>query len=145
MNMALDPYLNFGGRTEEAISLYQKALGAEVQMLLRFKDSSDPIPEGRIAKGWEEKVMHSCLKVGDSLLMASDGCGAEDSGFKGFSLSYGAKDSAHAESVFAALASGGQSKMPLGKTFFSPCFGMVEDRFGVNWIIIVPQPSGSAR
>lgn len=136
--MAIQPYLYFAGRADEAIAFYQKVFGAEVQMLLRFKDSPDPVPEGVIAKGWESKVMHSSLKIGESIIMASDGCGPDDTGFKGFGLSYAVKDAAEADRIFPALADGGEVKMPLGKTFFSPCFGMVEDRFGVPWMVILP-------
>jgi len=128
--VTIQPYLYFAGRAEEAIALYQTVLGAELQMLLRFKDSPDSAPPGTIAPGWENKVMHSSLKIGESIVMASDGCGSDATGFKGFGLSYAVKDAAEADRIFAALADGGQVKMPLGKTFFSPRFGMVEDRFG---------------
>ena len=82
--MTIQPYLYFAGRAEEAIALYQKVLGAELQMLLRFKDSLDPAPPGMIAPGWENKVMHSSLKIGESIVMASDGCGSDATGFKHF-------------------------------------------------------------
>jgi len=136
--MTIQPYLSFSGRTEEAITFYKEVFGAELQMLLRFKDSPDPIPEGQIAKGWESKIMHSSLKIGDSVVLLSDGGCSDNAGFKGFSLTYTAKDIAEADRMFAALAKGGTERMPLGKTFFSPRFGMVEDRFGVPWIVIVP-------
>lgn len=136
--MTIQPYLFFAGRADEAIAFYQKVFGAELQMILRFKDSPDPVPEGKIAQGWEDKVMHSSLKIGESIVLASDGCGPDDAGFKGFGLSYAAKDAVEADRVFAALADGGQAMMPMGKTFFSPRFGMVEDRFGVHWMVLVP-------
>jgi PhnB protein len=136
--VTIQPYLYFAGRADEAITFYQKVFGAELQMLLRFKDSPDPAPPGVIVPGWENKVMHSSLKIGESIVLASDGCGSDDTAFKGFGLSYAVKDVAEADRIFAALADGGQVKMPLGKTFFSPRFGMVEDRFGVLWIVILP-------
>jgi PhnB protein len=136
--VTIQPYLFFAGRADEAITFYQKVFGAELQMLLRFKDSPDPAPPGTIVPGWENKVMHSSLKIGESIVLASDGCGSGDTGFKGFGLSYAVKDVAEADRIFAALADGGQVKMPLGKIFFSPRFGMVEDRFGVLWIVILP-------
>jgi PhnB protein len=136
--MTIQPYLFFAGRAAEAIAFYQKVLGAEVQMLMRFKESPDPVPEGRMAPGWEDKVMHSSLKIGGSVVMASDGCGPDDAVFKGFCLSYAAKDAAEADRVFSALADGGEVRMPLGKTFFSPCFGMAADKFGMHWMVIVP-------
>lgn len=138
--MTIQPYLFFGGRADEAVAFYQKALGAEPQMLLRYAQSPDPIPEGVIAPGWENKIMHLALKIGDSVILASDGHSPGDAGFKGFSLTYTAKDIAEADRVFAALAEGGSVNMPLGATFFSPRFGMASDRFGLSWIVIVPAP-----
>jgi PhnB protein len=136
--MTIQPYLFFEGRADEAVIFYQKVFGAELQMLLRFKDSPDPLPEGAIPPGWESKVMHMSMKVGDAVVLGSDGCGSDKTGFKGFALSYAAKDAVNADRIFAALSDGGAVRMPLGKTFFSPRFGMVEDRFGVLWMVIVP-------
>jgi PhnB protein len=136
--MTIQPYLYFAGRADEAIAFYRNVFGAELQMLLRFEESPEPLPEGMIAKGWEGKIMHASLKIGDSVLLASDGCGSDNPGFKGFSLTYVAKDAGDADRAFTQLADGGQIRMPLGKTFFSPRFGMVEDRFGVLWNVIVP-------
>lgn len=135
--MAINPYLYFAGRTEEAIAFYQKALGAELTMLLRFKESPQPAPEGVIPPGWGDKVMHANLNIGGSNLSLSDGCGPDSASFKGFSLTYTAKDAAEADRIFATLADQGQTRMPLGQTFFAPRFGMVEDRFGVLWNVIV--------
>jgi PhnB protein len=132
--MQVQPYLFFDGRCEEALEFYKKALGAEVEMLMRFKESPDPA-SGPAGSG--EKVMHSAFKIGDTTVMASDGHCAGKPTFQGFALSVHARDGAHAERLFAALAEGGQVQMPLGKTFFSPSFGMVADRFGVSWMVIV--------
>ena len=136
--MLVQPYLFFGGRCEEAIAFYRDALGAEVQMLMRFNEAPDSPPPGMMPENWGDKVMHACLKIGDTLLMASDGCNTNEAGFKGFSLSLTASNEAEADRKFAALADGGQVTMPLGKTFFSPRFGMLVDRFGVSWMVIVP-------
>jgi PhnB protein len=132
----VQPYLFFGGRCEEAIAFYRKALGAEVEMVMKFKDSPQPPPPGTLAPGYEDKVMHSSFRVGGTTLMASDGCGA-DSKFDGFSLSLAVPSEAEADRAFAALADGGQVTMPLGKTFWSPKFGMVTDQFGVGWMVSV--------
>jgi len=127
----------FDGRCEEAIELYKKALGAKVEMLMRFKESPEPPPPGCMAPGTEDKVMHACLRIGDTAVMASDGqCGGKPS-FQGVSLSITAPNEAEADRMFNALADGGQVQMPLAKTFFSPRFGMVADRFGVSWMVIV--------
>ena len=134
-NRIIQPYLFFNGTCEEALELYRNALGGELQMLMRYKESPEPPPPGRIPPGWENKVMHASLKIGQTVLMASDGCSSEKAGFEGFSLSLSLPTQADAERVFAALAKGGKVQMPLGKTFWSPCFGMVEDRFGVGWMI----------
>ena len=136
---ALQPYLFFNGRCEEAIRFYETALGGEVEMLLRVKDSPDPPPPGMYPPGSEDKVMHASLRVGDLTLMASDGCGFGELQFRGVSLSLSVADAATADRVFDALAKGGSVQMPLGKTFFSPRFGMVTDRFGVQWMVnLVP-------
>jgi PhnB protein len=135
--MAIQPYLFFDGRAEEAIEFYRKALGAEVTMMMRFKDSPEPPPPGAMPPQSGNKVMHASLRIGDAELMASDGHCAGKPAFQGFSLTLTAKDAAEADRLFSALGEGGQVQMPLGKTFFSPCFGMLADRFGVGWMVIV--------
>jgi PhnB protein len=135
--MQIQPYLFFDGRCEEAIEFYRKALGGEVEMMMRFKDCPEPMPEGAVAPGFENKVMHASLRIGGAVLMASDGMGFGVPEFKGFSLSIDAPDVAGADRMFNALAEGGVVKMPLGKTFWSPRFGMVADRFGVGWMVSV--------
>jgi PhnB protein len=132
--MQVQPYLFFDGRTEEAIEFYRKTLGAEVQMLMRFKDAPEP---GHTPPGAENKVMHSSLRIGDATVMASDGHCQGKPSFKGISLSLSLPDVAEAERVFNALADGGQVNQPLIETFFSPRFGMVADRFGVPWMVVV--------
>jgi PhnB protein len=134
--MHVQPYLFFDGRCEEALEFYRKALGAKVEMMMRFKDNPDPQPGG-CGSADPNKVMHAAFHVGDSLVMASDGHCAGKPEFKGFSLSINAKTEAEADKLFNALADGGQVQLPLTKTFFSPRFGMVADRFGVGWMIIV--------
>lgn len=132
--MQVEPYLFFEGRCEEALAFYRKTLGAEVTALMRYKESPDP---GMIRPGTENKVMHANVRIGDSTLMASDGLCGGDAAFRGFSLSLSLPDEAEAKRLFAALTEGGQVEMPLTKTFWSPCFGMVTDRFGVSWMILV--------
>jgi PhnB protein len=134
----IHPYLFFNGRCEEALEFYQSAIGATVGMVMRFKDAPDPPPEGTLAPGFEDKVMHACFYVGSSMMMASDGCG-EPTGFEGFALSLTLPDEAACQNAFGALAEGGEIRMPLGKTFWSPCFGMVQDKFGMGWMITVPE------
>jgi PhnB protein len=135
--MLVQPYLFFDGRCEEAIEFYRKALGAEVTMLMRYKDSPEPPQPGMVPPGAENKVMHSSFRIGDTTVMASDGRCVGQPSFQGFSLSLTVADEADAERRFAALGEGGQVQMPLTKTFFSPRFGMVADRFGVSWMVIV--------
>jgi PhnB protein len=137
--MQIQPYLFFDGRCEEAIEFYRKALGAKVEMLMRFKDSPQPCPEGMIPPGSENKVMHASIKVGDAMLLASDGQCSGSPSFEGFSLSLDAPSDAEAERLFKALSDGGQVRMPLGETFFASRFGMVADRFGVSWMVIHPK------
>ncbi len=132
----VQPYLFFNGRCEEALDFYRTALGAEVLMLMRFKDSPE---QHEIMPGIEEKVMHASFRVGASTLMASDGRCSGTPNFDGFTLSITVPDEAAADRVFAALAEGGKVEMPLAKTFWSPRFGMVEDRFGAGWMVSVEQ------
>jgi PhnB protein len=135
--MLLEPYLFFEGRCEEAVEFYRRALGAEVELLMRNKDSPDPHPPGMMPPGSGDKVMHVTLRIGETKVMASDGMCSGKPSFQGFSLSLTARDAAEADRLFAALSDGGKVSMPLGKTFFSPRFGMVADRFGVSWMVIV--------
>jgi PhnB protein len=133
----IQPYLTFDGRCEEAIEFYHSKLGAEVVMKLRFKESPEPPPPGMLPPNWEDKIMHCSFKIGESLVMASDGGCHEKKGFNGFSLSLSLQNEAAATKAFNALAEGGNIGMPLAKTFWSPCFGMVTDRFGLNWMVTV--------
>jgi len=133
--MQVQPYLFFDGRCEEAIEFYRRTLGAEVEMMMRFKDCPEPMPDAK--PDTADKVMHASLQIGGSTMLASDGRCMGQPSFHGFALSLTVKDEAQAERVFGALGEGGEVQMPLAKTFFSPCFGMVADRFGVSWMIIV--------
>jgi PhnB protein len=137
--MQVQPYLFFEGRCEEAIEFYRKTLGAELTMVMRYKESPEPMQPGMVPPGSEDKVMHAAFRIGDTTVMASDGHCTGKPGFQGFALSVDARDEKDAKRLFDGLASGGQVRMPLGKTFFSPSFGMVVDRFGVMWMVIVPQ------
>ncbi len=134
----IQPYLFFGGRCEEALEFYKTAIGAEVEMLMRYSDSPDPMPPDMLPEGYESKVMHASFKIGSSVILASDGCGGEESkGFRGFSLSLALPTEEETEGAFNALAEGGAINMPLGKTFWSPRFGMLQDKFGMGWMVTV--------
>jgi PhnB protein len=132
--MLVQPYLNFDGRCEEALEFYKKAIGAKVGMLMRFKDAPD---ESMITPGNANKVMHSQVQVGDSTVLMSDGRCSGKPNFHGVALTISAKTEAEADRIFNGLAEGGQVQMPLGKTFFSPRFGMLADKFGVGWMVLV--------
>ncbi len=135
--MRVEPYLFFEGRCDEAIAFYKEALGAEVTMLTRYSEAPDPPPPGMLPPGSDNKVMHVSLKIGESTVMASDGMCSGKTSMQGFSLSVTVGTEAEADRVFAALSAQGQVTMPLGKTFWSPKFGMCNDRFGVGWMVIV--------
>lgn len=135
--MLVQPYLFFEGRCEEALEFYRSALGAEVTMLMRFKESPEPMPAEMCPPGSENKVMHASFTIGETTLMASDGRAQGKPVFQGFSLSLSVPSDAEAQRLFSALSEGGQVQMPLGKTFYASSFGMVADRFGVSWMIIV--------
>ena len=132
----IQSYLFFGGRCEEALEFYRTAVGAQVDFVMRYSDSPQPLPPGQLPAGFENKIMHASFRIGNTVLMASDGCevGAK---FVGFALSLAVATEAEAQRAFAALSSGGQVKMPLAKTFWSPCFGMLGDRFGMDWMVTV--------
>ena len=132
--MQVQPYLFFDGRAEEALDFYRSKLGAKVDMLMRFKESPEPMPGGAPPG---DKVMHASFHIGDTMVMASDGNCAGRPSFQGFSLALNASDEAEAKRLFEALGDGGQVQMPLAKTFFSPAFGVVADRFGVSWMVVV--------
>jgi PhnB protein len=131
--MQVQPYLMFEGRCDEALKFYQAAIGAEIQMLMRFKESPD---QSMVSPEAKEKIMHACMRIGDSQVLASDGNCSGSPAFNGVNLTLNASDDAEAEKLFAALAEGGQVRMPLEKTFFASKFGMLADQFGVNWMII---------
>ncbi|HKB82140.1 MAG TPA: VOC family protein [Burkholderiales bacterium] len=135
--MLVQPYLFFDGRCEEAIEFYRSKLGAKVEMMMRFSDSPEPHPPGMVPPGSEKKIMHSSFRIGETVVMASDGHCLGKPSFGGFSLSISVPNDAEAERLFAALGEGGQVQMPMNKTFFSSRFGMVADRFGVSWMVIV--------
>jgi PhnB protein len=140
-NSLVEPYLFFGGRCEEALEFYRTTIGAQVEMMMRFKESPEPMPPGSVPAGFEDKVMHASFRIGGSRLMASDG-NEEEAKFEGFSLSLAVPTEAEADRVFAALAKDGKVGMPLAKTFWSPKFGMLTDRFGVGWMVSVAPKSG---
>jgi PhnB protein len=136
-NGTIQPYLFFNGNCEAAVEFYKKALGAEVQMMMRYKESPEPPPPGMVPPGFENKIMHTSLRIGQTIVMASDGCSLEKPKFEGFSLSLAVSKASEVDGIFNALAEGGKVGMPLAKTFWSPRFGMVTDKFGVGWMITV--------
>ena len=131
--MKVEPYLMFEGRTEEALQFYQQKLGAKVEAIIRFKENPEPKYN---PPNSDEKVMHSLFRIGDAQIMASDGNCTGKPGFQGFALTLNAADAAEAKQRFNALAEGGKVQMPLNETFFAKSFGMVADRFGVNWMVL---------
>jgi len=133
-NTSVQPYLFFNGRCEEALEFYRNAVGAKMEMLSRFKDAPEP---GMMQPGMEDKIMHASFRIGETLLMASDGRCDGQPRFEGFSLSIIVADEEKAESVFNALAESGKITMPLAETFWAPKFGMLEDKFGVGWMVSV--------
>ena len=135
--MPITPYLFFNGVAAEAAEFYRSALDAKIETLMRYSDSPEPHPPGMVAPGSENKVMHMTLQIGDATLHGADDCTGAQPVFQGFSLSLTATDEAQAQRLFAKLADGGKVQMPLAKTFFSPLFGMLQDRFGASWMILV--------
>ena len=136
-NHGVQPYLFFNGKCEEAVEFYRKALGAEVEMMMRFKESPEPPPPDKVPPGFENKIMHVSFRIGGTTLMSFDGCFVEKASFENFSLSLSMANEAEANHAFTTLTKNGKITMPLSKTFWSPRFGMLEDRFGVGWMISV--------
>lgn len=136
--MEIQPYLFFEGRCEEALMFYRDVLGAEITQLMRYSDSPAPPPPGMLPPGSENRIMHASMRIGDSTVMVSDGNCSGTTGFNGFSLALNAASDAEAERLFAALADGGQIRMPMAPTFFSSRFGMLADRYGLGWMVLVP-------
>jgi PhnB protein len=139
----VQPYLFFDGRCEEALEFYGRALGAEVLFLMRYKDSPERAQPGNGPPGPENKVMHATVRIGQAYILASDGRCTGKPEFRGFSLSLTVPTEEEAARLFAALADGGKVGMQLTKTFFSPAFGMVADRFGVSWMVMVRKEAGN--
>lgn len=137
--MFVQPYLFFDGRCEEALDFYKKALGAKVEVMMRFKDSPEP-PRPDCPAPAGDKIMHASMRIGDTQVMASDGMSVGKPEFKGVSLSLTVKTDAEAEKIFKALSEGGQTQMPMAETFFARRFGMIADKFGVSWMVIHPKP-----
>ena len=137
--MQVQPYLDFNGRCQEAIDFYRRAIGAEVTMLMHFKDCPEPQQSSMTSPENKDKVMHAALKIGESTVFASDGRCTGTTNFHGIALALNAKDEADAKRLFGALAEGGRVNMPLTKTFFSPAFGMLADKFGVGWMVVTAQ------
>ena len=134
--LEITPYLFFAGRCEEALNFYRDALGASIEMMMRFDESPAPVPAGMLQAGFESKIMHATLRIGGVALMASDGCD-DKSKIDGFRLALSVETEADAHKAFDALADNGTVQMPLSKTFWSPCYGMVTDRFNVAWMVMV--------
>jgi PhnB protein len=131
--MQIEPYLFFEGRTEEALEFYRQKLGAKIEAIIRYKENPEPKYN---PPNSDEKVMHALFRIGDAKVMASDGNCTGKPSFQGFSLTLNAADEADAKRRFNALAEGGQVNLPLSETFFAKSFGMVADRFGVNWMVM---------
>ena len=135
--MRVEPYLMMSGRTEEALAFYNEAIDAKTVMVLRFDESPDKNHPMPLPPDWDKKIMHGSMTVGSTLVMMSDGMSAEVKDLSGITLSITADDEAHANKIFDALSAGGKVFMPLGKTFWSRCFGMTSDKFGVSWMVTV--------
>lgn len=140
---SITPYLFFSGRCEEALEFYRQTLDAKIEMVMRFNESPDPVPEGMLEPGFENKIMHASFVVGETRIMASDGCDPTTP-FQGFSLSVAVSSQEEAKKVFDALAQSGSVTMPLGATFWSPCFGMLVDQFKVAWMVNLDMPCPEA-
>ena len=130
--MHINPYLIFDGRCEEAFRFYEKCFKGKIIAMLTHKGTP---AEAHVPAAWIDKILHARLDIGDQVLMASDAPPGRYEKPAGFSVSLQVKDPAEAERLFNALAEKGEIRMPLEKTFWSPRFGMLVDRFGIPWMI----------
>lgn len=137
--MNVQSYLSFEGRAEEAIEFYKSAVGAKVDMMMRFKEAPE---QSMVTPESKDKVMHAAIKIGDTQVLVSDGQCAGKASFSGIALALSADSAAEAEKLFKALSTGGQVTMPMTETFFANRFGMCSDKFGVGWMVINPKPMG---
>ncbi|AFJ48505.1 VOC family protein [Shimwellia blattae] len=136
--MQVQPYLFYPGNCAEALAFYEKSAGATVSVMMRYREAPEKIP---VPPGWEEKIMHANITLGDTQFMAADGpCDTPHPGFHGFGMALSVQDKAQAEQLFTALSAGGEITMPFQPTFWSPGFGMLKDRFGVMWMVVSEQP-----
>lgn len=138
--MAIEPYLFFNGRCEEALRFYEHAFEAKIETVARFRQSPAPPPEELLPEGWLDKVMHASFLIGDARVMISDGNTDEPAQFRGFALNVNFASEDEARRAFERLSDGGRVDMPIGPTFYAACFGMVTDRFGVQWMVMAPSP-----
>ena len=136
--MRVEPYVYVQGRCEEALAFYRGAIDADGTVVARFGD----IPGSQAGPGAEDKVAHAVLRIGDTVVLASDGQGAGTADFSGFSLSLTASDEAEAERLFAALSDGGSVQVPIAATPFASRLGLVADRFGVPWTVVSQDATG---
>ncbi|BCD84010.1 VOC family protein [Pseudomonas solani] len=130
--MRINAYLIFGGNCREAFEFYNQTLGGELQVMTF---GASPAAE-HVPAQFHDRAMHACLTIGDQSLMASDTTPEHPyDGIRGCSVSLNVDSIKEAERVFAALSAGGKVQMPLEATFWAARFGMLEDRFGVPWMV----------
>lgn len=133
----IEPYLFFNGHCEEALNFYREKLNAEITYMIRFKEMPEEAKQNApCAEGMDDKIMHANFRIGDNHLMASDGCCDKDkTEFSGFSLSIAADTQEEGQKYMETLAEGGTVVMPYAATFWAKGFGMVQDKFGVLWMV----------
>jgi PhnB protein len=130
--MYVNPYLNFNGQCEEAFRFYEKVLGGKIEAMMTHEGTE---AEAHVSKEWLKKILHARMRLGDTLLMASDSPPDRYKQPQGFSVSFQVKTPEEAERVFHALAEKGTVQMPIQQTFFSPRFGSLTDRFNIPWLV----------
>lgn len=130
--MQVNPYLTFPGNCEEAFTFYAKVLKAKIEAMLPHAGTP---AEEYVSPEWRGKILHACMSIGDSKLMASDCPPERFDASKGISVSLHPSTPAEAERIFSALSEGGTVTMPIEETFWAARFGMLTDRFGTPWMI----------
>jgi PhnB protein len=136
--MDVQPYLSFEGRAQEALDFYKSAIGATVDMVMHFKEAP-PEMQAQMSPESKDKIMHAAFHIGKTQLFVSDGHCTGKPTFSGITLTINATSNGEAEKLFGALGKGGQTTMPMSETFFAHRFGMLADKFGVNWMVLNPK------
>jgi PhnB protein len=139
-SLQINPYLVFAGTCREAFDLYEKCLGGRIEMIQTHGESA---MADHVSPEWRDKIIHARMRVGDNILMGSDGPPERYQVPQGIAVSLQLKDPAEADRIFNDLSAGGRVDMPIQETFWAARFAMFTDRFGIPWMVNCEQPASA--